>query len=73
LYQPFEPLGALGLNVIVVDGGVVSDLPSMLNTKSFVLPEPSAARAYPEPHYTDPLTTAGAAFTELPASNCQRI
>jgi hypothetical protein len=39
-----EPLGALGLNVIVVDGGVVSDLPSMLNAKSFVLPEPSAAR-----------------------------
>jgi hypothetical protein len=30
LYQPFEPLGAAGLNVIVVVGGVVSETPSML-------------------------------------------
>ena len=42
LYQPFEPVGALGLSAIVVVGGVVSDTPPMLKAKSLSLPEPSA-------------------------------
>src|SRR3954469_8280527 len=46
----------------------------MLNAYKWLLPLPSTPdREYPDPQYTAPSTTAGPAFTELPAPNCHRM
>jgi hypothetical protein len=53
---------------------LASYIPSMLKAYSLVFPLPSMPdREYPDPQYTVPFTTAGAAFTELPAPNDHNI